>query len=59
MGRGVVVLSSDHSERVSKLLGVECLTIDAMTLRSVIRSRVGVVVLSHGVIERKCDIRDI
>lgn len=59
VGRDVVVLSSDHSERVSELLGAECLTIDAMTLRSVIRSRVGVVVLSHGVIERKCDIRDI
>ena len=38
---------------------LDIVTIDAMTLRSVIRSDIGVVVLHDGVVEFKADIRDI
>ena len=54
----VVVVASVSTERVKELLGTDCYTIDAMTIRSVIRSRVGVVELSEGTIKRKCDVRD-
>lgn len=37
---------------------VECYRVDAMTLRSMIRSKVGVITLRRGVIVRKSDIRD-
>lgn len=58
--QGVVVLSAVDKSLVDKIIeGVEILTIDAMTLRSVIRSDIGVVILRDGVIEFKSDIRDI
>ena len=55
----IVVLSSDNCERVSAKLGVECYAVDAMTLRSMMRADVGVMLLNDGVVELKSDIRDI
>ncbi len=55
----VAVITSVDRGRIVELLGVEPYSLDAMTLRTLIRSRIGVVVLSDGVISRKCDIRDI
>jgi hypothetical protein len=60
--QGIVVLTSVNGEDVEGMVdieGVEVYTIDAMTLRSVIRADVGVVVLYNGVVEYKADIRDI
>lgn len=60
--QGIVVLTSVNGEDVEGMVdieGVEVYTIDAMTLRSVIRAEVGVVVLYNGVVEYKADIRDI
>ena len=54
----VVVITSDSVERVGSMVGVSCYAIDAMTLRSLIRSRVGVVVLLDGVIVDKWNIMD-
>lgn len=59
---GIVILTSVNREDVASQLdvrGVELYTIDAMTLRSVIRSDIGVVVLRDGVVEYKSDIQDI
>lgn len=56
---GVVVLTSADVAKMHELLGVEPYSLDAMTLRSFIRSRVGVVELRDGVITHKCDIRDL
>ena len=55
----VVVLTSADVAKMHELLGVEPYSLDAMTLRSFIRSRVGVVEFRDGVITRKCDIRDL
>ena len=55
----VVVLTSDDAKRVADIVGVVPYNVDAMTLRSLIRSRVGVVEMQDGVIARKCDIRDL
>lgn len=55
----VAVITSVDRARIVELLGVEPYSLDAMTLRTLIRSRIGVVVLSDGAISRKCDIRDI
>lgn len=55
----VVVLTSADVAKIHELLGVEPYSLDAMTLRSFIRSRVGVVELRDGVITHKCDIRDL
>ena len=55
----VAVITSVDRGRIVELLGVEPYSLDAMTLRTLIRSRIGVVVLSDGAISRKCDIRDI
>lgn len=55
----IVVLSSDDCEAVATKLGVECYAVDAMTLRSMMRAAVGVIVLDDGVVEFKSDIRDI
>ena len=55
----VVVLTSADVAKMQEILGVEPYSLDAMTLRSFIRSRVGVVELRDGVITRKCDIRDL
>ncbi len=58
-GEDVVVLTSADASCVAEMLGVEPYSLDAMTLRSVNRSRVGVVQLTDGVISRKCDVRDL
>lgn len=55
----VVVLSSADAQAVVQVVGREVFSLDAMTLRSFIRSRVGVVELCDGVITHKCDIRDL
>ena len=57
--RDVVVITSADAYAVSQIVGKEVFSLDAMTLRSFIRSRVGVVELHSGVITRKCDIRDL
>lgn len=55
----VVVISSDSPSRIREALGIEPYSLDAMTLRSLIRSSVGVVRLERGVIVLKSDIRDL
>jgi hypothetical protein len=59
--QGVVLLTAVDRAQVAELIDedITTLTIDAMTLRSVIRSDIGVVVLRDGVVEFKSDIRDI
>lgn len=57
--QAIVVLTASDAAYVAKLLNAEVHTIDAMTLRSVVRADVGVVILNDGVIEFKSDIRDI
>ena len=59
--QGVVLLTAVDRAQVAELIDedITTLTIDAMTLRSVIRSDIGVVVLRGGVVEFKSDIRDI
>ena len=54
-----VVVTSLDAERVSEALGVECYQSDAMTLRTMNRSKTGVIILENGVIAKKSDIRDI
>ena len=58
-GEDVVVLTSADVATTSQILGVEAYGLDAMTLRTLNRSRVGVVRLEDGVIIHKCDIRDL
>ena len=53
----VVVVSSD-SCAIEQLLGMACYTMDAMTMRSVLRSDVGVVIIDNGVILDKRSFRD-
>lgn len=55
----IVVVSSSDTEQLATKLNHSVYTIDAMTLRSIMRAKVGVVVLRDGVIEVKLDIRDI
>lgn len=55
----VAVLTSAEASAITEILGVEPFMLDAMTLRSLIRSRVGVVEINAGVIVRKCDVRDL
>lgn len=55
----VVVLTASDRAFVSRRLNRETYNVDAMTLRSIMRADVGVVVLNNGVIEYKSDIRDI
>lgn len=57
--QAVVVLTTSSTAYISKFLKSEVYTIDAMTLRSMMRADVGVVVINDGVIEFKADIRDI
>ena len=54
----IVVVTSDDIAKVSSLLDTPCYAIDAMTLRSLMRASVGVVVIIDGVIDYKRDIRD-
>lgn len=55
----IVVLVASDSAYVAKVLNSEVYTIDAMTLRSIVRADIGVVVVNNGVVEFKSDIRDI
>ena len=55
----IVVLTAADRAFVSRRLGREVHNVDAMTLRSMMRADVGVVVITDGVIEYKADIRDI
>jgi hypothetical protein len=55
----VVVISSDSPSRIREALGIEPYSLDAMTLRSMMRADIGVVVLSDGVVESKANIRDL
>ncbi len=55
----IVVVTSADAEQLETKLNHPVYTIDAMTLRSIMRAKVGVVVINDGVIEMKLDIRDI
>lgn len=55
----VVVLTADKEMEIPEVEGSEVYGVDAMTLRSINRANVGVVVLRDGVVEFKADIRDI
>ena len=55
----IVVLTAADRAFASRRLGREVHNVDAMTLRSMMRADVGVVVINDGVIEYKADIRDI
>jgi hypothetical protein len=57
--QAVVVVTTSNAPYVAKRLNSDAYTIDAMTLRSMMRADVGVVVLNDGVIEFKADVRDI
>lgn len=60
--RAIVVLTAvdiSDIEDVISVSDVEMYAVDAMILRSVIRSDIGVVILRDGVVEFKSDIRDI
>lgn len=57
--QAVVVVTGTNTAYVSVLLKSDVYTMDAMTLRSMMRADVGVVVINDGVIEFKADIRDI
>lgn len=57
--QAVVVVVTSNAPYVAKRLNSDAYTIDAMTLRSMMRADVGVVVLNDGVIEFKADVRDI
>ena len=54
-----IVATSLDTEALSERLGVECYMVDAMTLRTINRSKVGVMVLDNGVVAEKRNIRDI
>lgn len=55
----VVVASESAAERVTELMDVTPYYIDAMTLRSMMRARVGVVLLNSGVVELKINALDL
>ena len=54
-----VVATSLDAEALTQRLGVECYMVDAMTLRTINRSKVGVMLLDNGVVVDKRNIRDI
>ena len=56
---GFVVATSLDAEALTQRLGVECYMVDAMTLRTINRSKVGVMLLDNGVVVDKRNIRDI
>lgn len=58
VGEGATVLTSADATVVGEMLSTKCYTIDAMTLRTMIRPRVGVIKLSQGTILSKSDVRD-
>lgn len=54
----IKVLTS--TDVVGDMFGMfECFRVDAMTLRSMMRSEIGVIIINNGVVELKADIRDI
>lgn len=53
----IKVLTS--TDTVGEMFGLECYKVDAMTLRSMMRSEIGVIIINSGVVELKADIRDI
>lgn len=53
----IKVLTS--TDTAGEMFGLECYTVDAMTLRSMMRSEIGVIIINSGVVELKADIRDI
>lgn len=53
----IKVLTS--AECSGEMFGLECYKVDAMTLRSMMRSEIGVIIINSGVVELKADIRDI
>ena len=57
--QAMVIVTTSNVVYVSRLLKRDAYTIDAMTLRSMMRADVGVVVINDGVVEFKADIRDI
>jgi len=67
--RGITNLTDHYPRHAIKVLAsvendgemfcLECYTVDAMTLRSMMRSKIGVIVINNGVVELKADIRDI
>ena len=56
---GYVVATSLDTQTLTERLGIECYMVDAMTLRTINRSKVGVMVVDNGVVTDKCNIRDI
>lgn len=54
----IVILSASKVD-AEWCRGIEQMSIDAMTLRSMMRADIGVVVLSDGVVESKANIRDL
>lgn len=59
LANAVVVLTADDTLEVEPLSPLRCYSVDAMTLRSIMRAEVGVVVLNDGVVEFKSNIDDI
>lgn len=55
----IKVLTSSSSLDDAELSSLDCYMVDAMTLRSIIRAEVGVVILNDGVVEFKSNIDDI
>jgi hypothetical protein len=47
------------TDTAGEMFGLECYKVDAMTLRSMMRSEIGVIIINSGVVELKADIRDI
>lgn len=54
-----VVATSLDAQYLTDILGVECYQVDAMTLRTMNRSKVGVIIVDNGVVVEKSDIRDL
>lgn len=57
--QAMVIVTTSNVAYVSCLLKRDAYIMDAMTLRSMMRADIGVVVINDGVIEFKADIRDI
>ena len=55
----IVLSSTDDCTSLARRYGLKLYYVDAMTLRSMMRAKVGVLVLNNGVIEYKSDIRDV
>lgn len=55
----IVAVTSDAQDDVERLIGMPCYAMDAMTMRSVMRADVGVVIIEDGVIIDKRSFRDI